>query len=46
MPGRSSTVKEEPTNTSSPLPLLGVAGGAEGDAGKDNHVDGPIMEPP
>ena len=45
MPGGSSTVKEEPAKTSSPLPLLGAAGGAEGGAGKDDHVDSPVMEP-
>ena len=41
MPGRSSAVKEEPAKTSSPPPLLGAAGSAEGGAGKDNHTDGP-----
>ena len=46
MPGGSSTAKEEPAKTSSPLPLLGAAGSAEGGAGKDDHVDGPVMEPP
>ena len=30
--------------TSPPLPLLGAAGGTEGSAGLDDHVDGPIME--
>ena len=42
MPGRSSAVKEEPAKASSPLPLLGAAGGA----GKDDHIDGLVMEPP
>ena len=31
---------------SSPPPLLGAVGGAEGGAGKDDHIDGPVMEPP
>ena len=42
MPGGSSTVKEEPTKTSSPPPLLG----AVGSTCKDDHIDGPVMEPP
>ena len=42
MPGGSSAVKEEPAKTSSPPPLLGAAGST----GEDNHVDGPVMEPP
>ena len=46
MPGRSTTAKEEPAKVSSPPPLLGVAGSAEGGAGEDNHIDGPVMEPP
>ena len=46
MPGGSTTVKEEPAKMSSPLPLLGVTGGAEGSAGQDDHVDSPVMEPP
>ena len=41
MPGGSSTAKEEPTKTSSPPPLLGAAGST----GKDDHIDGPVMEP-
>ena len=45
MPGGSSAAKEESTKTSSPLPLLGAVGSAEGSAGKDNHIDGPVMEP-
>ena len=46
MPGGSSTAKEEPTKMSSPPPLLGAAGGAERGTGEDDHVDGPVMEPP
>ena len=46
MPGRSSTAKEEPAKTSSPPPFLGAVGSAKGGACKDNHVDGPVMEPP
>ena len=46
MPGGSSTAKEEPAKASSPLPLLGAVGGAEGGANQDDHVDGPVMEPP
>ena len=46
MPGRSTTAKEEPTKTSYPPPLLGAVGSAEGCADKDNHIDGPVMEPP
>ena len=45
MPGGSSAAKEEPAKTSSPPPLLGAAGSAEGGTGKDDHVDGPVMEP-
>ena len=45
MPGGSSTVKEEPAVTSSPLPLLGAVGSAEGSASKDDHIYGPVMEP-
>ena len=41
MPGRSSTAKEEPAKTSSPLPLLGAVGGAS----EDDHIDSPVMEP-
>ena len=41
MPGGSSAAKEEPAKTSSPLPLLGAAGGT----GEDDHIDGPVMEP-
>ena len=46
MPGRSSAAKEEPVKTSSPLPLLGAVGGAECGTGEDDHIDGPVMEPP
>ena len=42
MPGGSSAAKEEPTKVSSPPPLLGAAGST----GKDDHIDGPVMEPP
>ena len=42
MPGGSSTVKEEPAKISSPPPLPGAAGGA----GKNDHIDSPVMEPP
>ena len=42
MPGGSSAVKKEPAKTSSPLPLLGAAGSTS----KDDHIDGPVMEPP
>ena len=45
MPGGSSAAKEEPAKTSSPPPLLGAAGGAKGGTGKDDHIDGPGMEP-
>ena len=45
MPGGSSAAKEEPAKTSFPPPLLGAVGGAEGGAGEDNHIDGPVMEP-
>ena len=31
---------------SSPLPLLGAAGGTKGGIGEDDHIDGPVMEPP
>ena len=41
MPGGSSAAKEELAKTSSPPPLLGAVGGA----GKDDHIDGPVMEP-
>ena len=46
MPGRSSAAKEEPTKAGSPPPLLGAAGGAEGSAGQDDHIVGPVMGPP
>ena len=46
MPGRSSAAKEEPAKASSPPPLLGAAGGTEGGTGKDDHIEGPVMEPP
>ena len=46
MPGGSSAAKEEPAKTSSPLPLLGAVGSAKGDTSKDDHIDGPVMEPP
>ena len=46
MPGGSSAAKEEPAKTSSFLPLLGAAGGAEGSASEDDHIDSPVMEPP
>ena len=46
MPGGSSAAKEEPAKTSSPPPLLGAADSAEGGAGEDDHIDGPVMEPP
>ena len=51
MPGRSSAAKEEPAKESSPPPLLGAAGGTKGGgtkggASQDDHVDGPVMEPP
>ena len=42
MPGRSSAVKEEPTKTSSPPPLLRAVGGTS----KDDHIDSPVTEPP
>ena len=42
MPGGSSAMKEEPAKMSSLPPLVGAAGGAS----KDDHVDGPLMEPP
>ena len=42
MPGRSSAAKEEPAKTSSPPPLLGAVGGT----GEEDHIDGPVMEPP
>ena len=45
MPGGSSPVKEEPAKTSSPPPLLGAAGSTEGGTGKDDHIDGPVIEP-
>ena len=44
MPGRSSTVKEEPAKASSPLPLLGAVGSTKGGAGEDDHIDGPVIE--
>ena len=46
MPGRSSAAKEEPAKTSSPPPLLGAVGSAEGSTGKDDHIDSPVMELP
>ena len=45
MPGRSSTAKEELAKVNPPPPLLGAVGGAEGGAGPDNHVDGPVTAP-
>ena len=42
MPGGSSAAKEEPAKMSSPPPLLGAAGGAS----EDDHIYGPVMEPP
>ena len=46
MPGRSSTVKEEPAKVGSPPSLLGAAGGAEGSASQDDYINGPVMGPP
>ena len=46
MPGGSSTARETPAKTSSPPPLLGAVGGAEGGARLDDHADGPVMVPP
>ena len=46
MPGRSSAVKEKPVTMSTPPPLLGAAGGAEGGASLDDCVDGLFTEPP
>ena len=46
MPGRSSTVKEEPVKAGSPPSLLGAAGGALGGAGKDDHIVDPIKGSP
>ena len=46
MPGRSSAAKQEPTKASSPPPLLGAMGGAEGGASPDDHIVGPDMGPP
>ena len=46
MPGGFSTAKEKPIVTSPPPPLLGAAGGIEGNAGLDDFVDGLVMEPP
>ena len=45
MPGGSSSVKEEPVKASPPLPLLGELGGAEGSAGPDDHIVGPVIGP-
>ena len=45
MPGGSSAAKEEPAKASPPLPLLGATGGAEGGAGPDDHIVGPVMGP-
>ena len=46
IPGGSSTAKEEPAKISSPSPLLGAVGGAEGSTGEDDYDDSPVMEPP
>ena len=45
MPGRSSTVKEEPAKASPPPPLLGATGGTEGSTSPDDHIVGPVMGP-
>ena len=46
MPGRSSTVKEEPFKVGSPLSLLGAAGGTLGGTGKDDCIVDPIEGSP
>ena len=42
MPGRSSTMKEEPAKSGPPPSLLGATGGAEGSAGQDDQATNPI----
>ena len=46
MPGRSSTVKEEPVKAGSPLSLLGAAGGTLGGTGKDDCIIHPVERSP
>ena len=46
MPGRSSTVKEEPIKARSPPSLLGAAGSTLGGASKDNRIVDPIEGSP
>ena len=46
MPGGSSIAKEEPTKVNPPPPLLGAVGCAEGGAGPDDHIDGPVTGSP
>ena len=43
MPGRSSTVKEEPNRAGTPLPLLGAADSTMGSAGQDDSVADPMV---
>ena len=42
MPGRSSTMKEEPVKAGSPPSLLGAAGGT----GQDDHIVDPVTGSP
>ena len=46
MPGRSSTVKEEPNRVGPPPPLLGATGGTVGSAGQDDLVIDPVLGSP
>ena len=43
MPGGSSAAKEEPAKAGSPPSLLRAVGSAEGSAGQDDHIIGPVM---
>ena len=43
MPGGSTTMKEEPAKSGSPLSLLGATGSTEGAAGQDDQATDPII---
>ena len=46
MPGRSSTMKEEPIKAGSPQSLLGAAGSTLGGTSKGDHIVDPIEGSP
>ena len=46
MPGRSSTMKEEPIKAGSPPSLLGATGSTLGGASKDNCIINPAKGSP